>query len=331
MLRPQWESSPHFFFERLRPTQRPLNPQLQPRSFGPADTALLLTLAGMWGFSFLFIEVALWGMGPIWIVVGRTGVGALVLFAALVIRGQGLPASVRLWTQVLVLGLLTNAVPWTAVAWAQQTLPSGLVALLMATVPTFTLVVSVAVGLERFTGARIGGLALALAGVGLTVGADTRGMDEIIAIAVVVVATLMYASGGVYANRRVSGHASPMTIAAGQVLASFLATVPAAFLLDPVPNPGDLSLPVLGSVFCLGALGTGGAFLVFYTLIERVGATNTSLVTYLIPLIAVAAGALILGERIGLLALVGGLFIISGVWVAQRGTRAKEPASAGNP
>jgi hypothetical protein len=78
---------------------------------------------------------------------------------------------------------------------------------------------------------------------------------------------------------------------------------------------------VLGAVTALGALGTGAAFLVFYTLIERVGATNTTLVTYLIPLVAVIAGAVVLGERLGLAALVGGVLIVGGVWLAQRGTR----------
>ncbi len=294
---------------------------LRPRGFGPSEGALLLTLAGMWGFSFFFIEVALWGLAPLWIVVGRTAVGAAVLLAVLRIRGQWLPRSFHLWKQMILLGVLTNAVPWSGAAWAQQFLPSGLVALLMAAVPTFTLIVSVAVKLERFTAARVVGLGLALCGVGLTVASDTGEPGRLIAIGVVVLATLMYASGAVYANRRVSGSASPLTIATGQVLAAFIVVLPAAILLDPLPDLSLLTFPVVGSVLALGAFGTGAAFLVFYTLIERVGATNTTLVTYLIPLVAVVAGALFLGERLGIAAILGGLLIISGVWVAQRGTR----------
>jgi drug/metabolite transporter (DMT)-like permease len=79
---------------------------------------------------------------------------------------------------------------------------------------------------------------------------------------------------------------------------------------------------VAGAVMALGAVGTGAAFLVFYTLIERVGATNTTLVTYLIPLVGVVAGAVVLGERLALAAMAGGGLIIAGVWLAQRGTRA---------
>lgn len=295
-------------------------PPPSPRAFGPPETALLLLLAGMWGLSFLFIEVALRGLGPMWIVVGRTGVGALVLLAVSRVRGHRLPGSAQMWRRLLLLGIVTNAVPWSAVAWSQQRLPSGLVALLMAAVPSSTLVVSVLAGLERFTLVRVLGLTLALSGVGLTVAADLGDPGRLLAIGVVVVATMMYASGAVYAGRRVSGTTSPLTIATGQVISAFAVTVPVALLVDPLPGAEALTPSVLGAVGGLGGLGTGIAFLVFYTLIERVGATNTTLVTYLVPLVAVLAGALVLGERLALPAMLGGGLIVVGVWLAQRGT-----------
>ena len=291
-----------------------------PRAFGPRETLLLLALAGMWGLSFLFIELALRGVGPMWVVVGRTGMGALVLLLVLRLRRHPLPNTLLLWRRLLLLGIVTNAVPWSAVAWAQQSLPSGLVALLMAAVPTSTLVVSVLVGLERFTVRRVLGLALALSGVGLTVAADLGDPGRLLAIGVVVVATVMYASGAVYASRRVSGTSSPLTIAVGQVVSAFVVTVPVALVLDPLPDPAALTPSVVGALVALGALGTGIAFLVFYTLIERVGATNTTLVTYLIPLVAVVAGAVVLAERLALPAMLGGGLIVLGVWLAQRGT-----------
>lgn len=291
-----------------------------PRAFGPRETALLLALASMWGLSFLFIEIALRGLGPMWIVAGRTGTGALVLLLVLRLRRQPLPGTLLVWRRLLLLGIVTNAVPWSAVAWSQQRLPSGLVALLMAAVPTSTLVVSVLVGLERFTLRRVVGLTLALSGVGLTVAADLGDPGRLLGIGVVVVATVMYASGAVYANQRVSGTSSPLTIAVGQVVSAFAVTVPVALAVDPLPDPSLLTPAVVGAVAALGALGTGIAFLVFYTLIERVGATNTTLVTYLIPLVAVVAGALVLGERLALPAFLGGALIVLGVWLAQRGT-----------
>lgn len=291
-----------------------------PTSFGPREALLLLSLAGMWGFSFLFIEIALRGMGPMWIVVARTGVGALVLLTATRLRGHRFPDTVRLWRRLLLLGIVTNAVPWSAVAWSQQSLPSGLVALLMAAVPSSTLVVSALVGLERFTLTRVLGLTLALSGVGLTVAADLGDPGRLLAIGIVIVATMMYASGAVYANQRVSGTSSPLTIATGQVVSAFVVTVPVALLVDPLPQAAAITPVVVAAVLALGGLGTGIAFLIFYTLIERVGATNTTLVTYLIPLVAVVAGTLLLAERLAVPAMVGGGLIVVGVWVAQRGT-----------
>jgi drug/metabolite transporter (DMT)-like permease len=292
------------------------------RAFAPRDTALLLTLGGMWGLSFLFIEVALRGLTPLWIVAGRTLVGGAFLLVVLRLRHQPLPRSARLWGHLLVLGVVSNAVPWGAVAWAQQAIPSGLAALLMALVPTSTLLVSVLLGMERFSPTRALGLLLALGGVGLTVAADLDDPGRLIAIAVIVTATVLYALGAVYAKRFVSGTASALTIATGQVLSAGGVSLIGALLLDPRPTAAEALAPtVLGAVLALGTLGTGAAFLVFYVLIERVGATNTTLVTYLIPLVAVVAGAVVLGERLPPEALGGGALIGIGIWLAQRGTR----------
>jgi drug/metabolite transporter (DMT)-like permease len=291
------------------------------RTFTARDTGLLLSLGAMWGLSFLFIEIALRGLTPLWIVAGRTVTGALFLLVVLSGRGQPLPRSLRLWGHLVVLGVVSNAVPWGAVAWAQQALPSGLTALLMALVPTSTLVVSVLVGMERFNVGRALGLVLALGGVALTVAADLSDTGRVVAIAVVVGATVLYATGAVYAKRFVSGIASPLTVATGQVASAGLVSVVAALVLDPFPTASALTPEVLGAVAALGILGTGAAFLVFYMLIARVGATNTTLVTYLIPLVAVVAGAVVLGERLPPEALAGGSLIGAGIWLAQRGTR----------
>jgi drug/metabolite transporter (DMT)-like permease len=299
----------------------PTNTPTRTRAFAPRDTALLLTLGGMWGLSFLFIEVALRGLTPLWIVAGRTLVGGAFLLVVLRLRRQPLPRSARLWGHLLVLGVVSNAVPWGAVAWAQQAIPSGLAALLMALVPTSTLLVSVLLGMERFSPARAVGLLLALGGVGLTVAADLDDSGRLIAIAVIVTATVLYALGAVYAKRFVSGTASALTIATGQVISAGGVSLFGALLLDPRPTAEALAPTVLGSVLALGTLGTGAAFLVFYVLIERVGATNTTLVTYLIPLVAVVAGAVVLGERLPPEALAGGVLIGLGIWLAQRGTR----------
>ncbi len=289
--------------------------------YGPRELVALLVLSGSWGLSFLFIEVALRGLTPLWIVAGRTAVGGAVLLVALRVTGHHLPRSWATWRHLLVIGSITNALPWSAVAWAQQSLPSGLTALLMALVPLSTLLVSAAIGAESLTRTRIGGLVLALVGVGLIVAGDLDEAGRLVAILAVVGATVMYALGTVYARRHLSGRWPPLVLATGQVLTATAVAVPVAVLANGPPGASGAVPQVVAAVLALGIFGTGLAFLLFYLLIERVGATNATLTTYLIPLVAVSAGALVLGERLHPGAIAGGATIGVGIWLTQREVR----------
>jgi drug/metabolite transporter (DMT)-like permease len=295
--------------------------------FGPRETGLLFLLASMWGLSFLYIEVALEAVAPIWIVVARVTIGAIVLLLVLVIRRGSLPRDPRIWGHLAILGVLNNAVPWTAVAYAQQSLSSGQTALLMAMVPTSTLLISVTIRLERLNSLKIAGLLTALTGVGLMVADDLSNPGRVLAMLTVLGATVLYAIGSVYAKRTVSGRVPPLTLATGQVLSSAILWLPVGFLVAPPPGAEALQWQVVASLLALGSLGTGFAFLVFYVLIERVGATNATMVTYLVPVIAVVAGIVVLGERLGVLVLAGGVFVGFGIWLTQRGSP-RAPAEA---
>lgn len=288
------------------------------RRFGPAETSLLLVLASMWGLSFLFIEVALRAVPPIWIVATRVTVGAVVLLSIVAAMRVPLPRDLRMWRHLVLLGVMNNAVPWTAVAFAQQALPSGLTALLMAMVPMSTLLVSVAVGLERLTTLRLVGLLVSLMGVAMIVVGDVDDVGRLIAVSIVLSATVLYAIGTVYAKRKVSGRLPPLALATGQVLSTAVVMLPIALIAEPLPHVSALSIEVIGSLAALGGLGTGIAFLVFYTLIERVGATNASMVTYLVPVVAVIAGVVVLGERLSWVAVAGGAIVVTGIYLTQR-------------
>lgn len=293
--------------------------------FAPADLVLLVALSSMWGLSFLFIELALRELGPLWIVTGRTAIGGVLLLSVVVVRG-GLPRGRGLWLRLLTLGVINNALPWTAIAWAQQRLPSGLTGLLMAIVPTTTLLVAAAVGLERITPRRLLGLGLAMAGVAVIVGGDVEQPGRVVAVLVVVLATVGYATGAVFAKSQVSGLAPPLTIATGQVLSAAAVTLPVAWFVEGAPDLGGLTPTTVAAVALLGAFGTGLAFLVFYTLVARVGATNATLTTYLIPIVAVVAGTWLLDERLGLSALAGGGLILLGIWLAQHVSAPQAPS-----
>ncbi|MFO7778476.1 MAG: DMT family transporter [Nitriliruptoraceae bacterium] len=284
--------------------------------FAPADLLLLVALSSMWGLSFLFIELALRDLGPLWIVTGRTVIGGALLLSVVLVRG-GLPRGGGLWLRLLALGIVNNALPWAAIAWAQQRLPSGLTGLLMAIVPTTTLLVAAAVGLERITPRRLLGLLLAMAGVAVIVGGDIEQPGRVVAVLAVVLATLGYAMGAVFAKSQLSGLAPPLAIATGQVVSAAAVTLPVAWFVEGTPQLSGLAPTTLLAMTLLGAFGTGLAFLVFYTLVARVGATNATLTTYLIPIVAVVAGTWLLDERLGVSAMIGGGLILVGIWLAQ--------------
>jgi drug/metabolite transporter (DMT)-like permease len=134
----------------------------------------------------------------------------------------------------------------------------------------------------------------------------------------VVGATGLYAIGAVYAKRYVSGRQPALAIATGQVLLAGAISIPTAWVVGPTPAWTDLSLAAVGSLVALGGLGTGVAFYLFYALIERVGATNATMVTYLIPVVGLLAGWAILGETFGWHVLAGTAVIVTGIWLAQR-------------
>lgn len=292
-------------------------------TFTPFDAGLLVTLASMWGFSFLFIKVAVAEVSPLWVVAARTTIGAAVLLVVLRLRGRRLPRDRATWGHLVVLATIGNAIPWTLIAWAEIHIPSGIAAVLNAIVPAATLAVAASVGLERLTGSKLAGLGAATVGTLVVVSGEALAFGRALPVLAAVGATFMYAYASVHAKRYVSGREGPLAIATGQVLIASVVSVPVAWLVGPTPAWAELSLGAAGSLLALGALGTGAAFLVFYMLIERVGATNATMVTYLIPVVGLLAGWLVLGEHFGPHVFVGAAVIVAGIWLAQRERRAR--------
>jgi drug/metabolite transporter (DMT)-like permease len=302
-----------------RPTVAvPVAPSSSRSTFSAGDVGLFVMLTAMWGLSFLFIKVSVGALSPLWVVAGRTSIGGIVLLVILRLRGGRLPRGGAMWAHLLVLATIGNAVPWGLVAWAQQTIPSGLAAVVNSLVPASTLAVAAAVGVERLTVRRVVGLGLAIVGTLVIVGGELGAPGRMLSLVVVASATVMYGSATVYAKRFVSGRARPLTIAAGQVSLAAVLSVPLAWWVGPTPAWTRLGFPVVASMVVLGALGTGIAFLLYYLLIARVGPTNATMVTYLIPVVGLVAGAVLLDERFGIHVLLGGAVIVAGIWLAQR-------------
>jgi drug/metabolite transporter (DMT)-like permease len=273
--------------------------------------AMLLGLAAIWGASFLFIKVAVRELTPATLIVGRLGLAALTLAAlAPFIVGTGetmreLRANVR-W--LVVVALVNTAIPFWLLSWGETRIDSGLASIIQASVPIFNaLIAFVAFREVRVTGVPLVGVAIGFVGVALLVGAQPEG--KVLGALAVVGMAFCYGVGGLVTGRYLGG-ARPFVVALGSTWIATLVWLPVGVVEAPSSTPG---WNTIGSVVALGIPGTALAYLLFFGLITGAGAAYASLVTYLIPPIALAYGAIFLDERFGAAALGGLALILAGV------------------
>jgi drug/metabolite transporter (DMT)-like permease len=289
-------------------------------AFRPRDVAMLLVLALMWGNSFLFIKIAVSAVPPPWIVATRMIIGALLLFTLALSSKERAPRELPAHLNLAVIGVLGAALPWLGQAWAQQFLDSGLTAVLNASTPVATLILAVLWKQERLHMNRVLGLGLAVLGTLIVVGVEVRSGRSTPALVVALLSTFGYALGAVMARARISGRMPTIWAAALQLGWGVVVLGPIAWTLEG-PPPTSLPPEVAGALLALGLLGTGIAFQLYFTLLHSVGATNTSMVTYVVPIVGLISGAVVRGERFGANVFVGAAAMIGGVWLAQRAPR----------
>ncbi|MCJ2142598.1 DMT family transporter [Methylobacterium sp. E-066] len=271
------------------------------RSMSAPEWAMLLALSVLWGGSFFFTGIALSGLPPLTLVVLRVGLAALILNLVLPLTGLRLPRGLRIWTACLGMSLLNNVLPFCLIVWGQTHIASGLAAILNATTPLFTVIVAHLLTTdERMTGNRLAGVLVGLGGVAVMVGPTAlAGLSAgLLAQLAVLGAALSYAFAGVFGRRFLRLGVPPLAVAAGQVTMSTLVLLPVALAVDrpwTLPIPGA---PVWGAVFGIATLSTALAYVLYFRILARAGATNLSLVTFLIPVSAILLGALVLGEHL---------------------------------
>lgn len=276
----------------------------------------LFLLAFIWGWSFLFIKVILEDAPPTFLAWGRIALGLAVLAVAMRGRGEPLPER-RYWGHLLVMGLAMSALPFLLIGWGEEHISSALASVLNACTPLFAAGFAAALLGERLRPPQLLGVAVGFLGVAVVAGVgggDLAG-SSLLGSAAVVLASAGYGFGFAYANRFTTG-LSALQLSFGQLLAATFLLAPAA-VADVAAGRVDLGPQAALCLFLLGALGTGYAYLLNYRTLQESGATVASLVTYLVPLVAVAAGVLVLGEPFSLRLVLGGLIVILGVALVQ--------------
>jgi drug/metabolite transporter (DMT)-like permease len=283
------------------------------------NVLLLLILGVIWGSSYLLIKVAVADVPALTLVAGRLTLATLIMGSFLRILGLSMPRDRRMWQVYLVLGLLNTALPYSLISWGEQHIPSVLAALLSAVMPILTVILVYFFGEdEKVSLAKIGGVIIGFAGVGLLILPE---LDQGIQASfwgqlAVASASLSYAGAAIYARRRLRGE-PPLLSTTGQLTTGMLLMVPLSLIFD---RPFSLSPSVAALASWLGLVifGTVIAYILYFVLIERTSATFVSLVTYIIPISGLVFGALVLDEALNI-SMVGSLaLILLGVLLVRR-------------
>ncbi|MCP3399623.1 DMT family transporter [Bradyrhizobium sp. CCGB20] len=276
---------------------------------------LLGGLSILWGGSFFFNGAALRELPPLTLVLLRVALGAAMLLPLLRLQGITFPKGMAGWTPFVAIGLLNNVIPFSLIVIGQTFIPSGLASILNATTPLFTVLVMAAAREQALQTQRVAGVALGLAGVIILRGwgietRDGQGFGILLCLG----GAFSYGLAAL-AARRLLKDSPPLGTATFQLMAS---TVMMAVVAGTVEQPWHLPMPGLTTwlaVLGLAGLSTALAYIVFFQIIRRSGATNVMLVTLLNPVTAILLGWLVLGEPISAREIAGAVVIGSALLV----------------
>jgi drug/metabolite transporter (DMT)-like permease len=278
----------------------------------PSEWGLLGLLSLLWGGSFFFSKVALFELPPLTVVLARVGIAAAALWGYLRLRGIPVPISARLWSAFLGMGLVNSLIPFTLIFWGQTFIGSGLASILNATTPIFSILVAhILARDETLSFARLAGIALGILGVSVLLGGQAYGSagGTVWGILACLGAALSYGFANTYGRRFKRMGIDPAVSAFGQIAGTAVMALPLVLLID---QPWRLAAPgavAWGALVGLALLSTALAYIIFFRLIATAGATNTSLVTLLIPVSAILLGVAFLGEQLSA-AQLGGMALI---------------------
>jgi len=278
----------------------------------------LIFLAMLWGPSFLFIKIAVLEVPPITMVMVRVGIAAAILYTVLRFRKTPLPTGWNIWRHFAILGFFANAFPFLCFNWGEIYVDSALASILNGTTPLFTMLIAhFAIREERLTLPKILGGLIGFQGLFLLVLPSIQsGVNASFwGIMAMTAASASYGIALVYAKKNLPKLA-PAVAPTAQLTMATVYLLPLSLLLDkpwslPVP-----SLQAVASIIALAVFGTAIAFIVYYHILAKVGATHLSMVTYLVPVFGIALGVLVLDEILSWHAYLGCLLILLGVMVA---------------
>ena len=283
------------------------------------NLSMLLLLALLWGPSFLFIKIAVQEVAPITLAALRISVGAIIVLIILKWKGLKLPHTRQLWRDVAIAGFFAMAFPFCILSWGQQYIESALAAILNGTTPIFAILLAHwLISDDKLTVPKIVGTLLSFIGlIILMYPSITFPLNSYaLGIFAVIIAAASYGMGAVYVRQRLQKQDS-LVVVSGELVTSAIILWPVALIYD-FPQPlASISSEAWASILLMGIFGTSLAFVLYFKIIERAGASFATLVTYVMPVIGIILGTVFLDEHVGWHAYMGCFMIIGGIVVSQ--------------
>jgi len=277
------------------------------------EYALLVVLAILWGASYAFIRLGVATIPPVTLIAARTLIGGALLFAMLAVRGCAVAVDAATWRRFMFQAVLNSVVPFTLIAWAEQTVEAGLTTILCSTSPVFTFLITFAITRhEPVTFTKLFGVVAGIGGICLIVGVEAlSGIGKaLIADLALIAATLCFAGAAIFG--RGFGSLDPMVPAAGSMLCGSMVLVPISLVAE---RPWTIvpSTTSVMALIALSVLSTAFAFVLYFRLVRTLGSVGVTAQAYLRVPVGVAIGIAFLGENLGPSALIGLAGVIAGV------------------
>ena len=285
----------------------------------PRTWLLMLLLGLIWGGTFFLSEILLLELSPFQIVFHRVSIAALVMVLYITVKGIALPQDGRTWLALAVMGLLNNAIPFSAIVFGQQYITGGMASILNSTTAFFGVMLSgIFLKEEAITMPKVIGVMMGILGVIIIMGFDTLSSFSLTNIGqiLIIVSSISYAFASIWGKFQVKNLGVEVT-ATGMLITSSVWMFILATLIEGLPFE-TLSMRSTLSLLTLAILCTSVAYLLYFAILKQAGAANLTLVTIIIPPFALILDAVALGEMVSLQELIGfavislGLLVISG-------------------
>ena len=273
--------------------------------------ALLVILALIWGGSFMFVGIAVKELPALLIVFARVGIAAAILVPFHLMFQGALPRDLRTWLSCAGMAVLNNVFPFTAISWGQHYITSGLASVINATTPMFGALFMASFAMEALTWRKGLALGLGLVGVIILKGGNFGDLGaQSLGIIAVALASMSYGLSAVWSKKRLMG-IPPMTTATCQLLSSTLMMGVLITLFSTPSQYASVSGSTWAALLALAAISTSIAYLIFFRILARAGASFVILVTMLVPVSAILLGYFVLHEVLSLHEIIGALIIFA--------------------